>query len=188
MSKTKEESIYDAAIDLFAVRGYEGTTVPMIADNAKVGAGTIYRYFENKESLLNSLFSKCVTEFSNTIKHQFPFDASIRMQFAHIFHQLFQFARHHVKALQFINSHRDSYYLNQESKQVFGDFLSFIMSKIELGKEQGIIRPLPSSALIAMVYGSFVMIFNMMQSGALEESAELLQELEESAWNAIRII
>ena len=42
----------------FAERGYDGTTIPMIAEKAKVGAGTIYRYFENKEALVNSLFSK----------------------------------------------------------------------------------------------------------------------------------
>jgi transposase len=34
-------------MQLFAERGYDGTTIPMIAEKANVGAGTIYRYFEN---------------------------------------------------------------------------------------------------------------------------------------------
>ena len=43
----------------------------MIAEKAKVGAGTIYRYFENKEALVNSLFSKSMLELSEMIKQIF---------------------------------------------------------------------------------------------------------------------
>ena len=41
------------------------------AEKAKVGAGTIYRYFENKEALVNSLFSKSMLELSEIIKRIF---------------------------------------------------------------------------------------------------------------------
>ena len=43
MAKNKRDDIMEAALILFAERGYDGTTVPMIAEKAKVGAGTIYR-------------------------------------------------------------------------------------------------------------------------------------------------
>ena len=43
----------------------------MIAEKAKVGAGTIYRYFENKEALVNSLFSKSMLQLSEIIKQIF---------------------------------------------------------------------------------------------------------------------
>ena len=43
----------------------------MMAEKAKVGAGTIYRYFENKEALVNSLFSKSMLELSEIIKRIF---------------------------------------------------------------------------------------------------------------------
>lgn len=78
MAKNKQEDIFDAAMQLFAERGYDGTTIPMIAEKAKVGAGTIYRYFENKEALVNSLFSKSVLQLSELIKTDFPVDATIR--------------------------------------------------------------------------------------------------------------
>ncbi|HWO98370.1 MAG TPA: TetR/AcrR family transcriptional regulator [Bacillus sp. (in: firmicutes)] len=188
MSKNKQDDIFEAAMQLFAERGYDGTTVPMIAEKAKVGAGTIYRYFENKESLVNSLFIKCVSQFSGTLKAEFPSSENIREQFTHIFYQMFEFAKRNAYALLFIDSHCDGYYLDEESKKVFNDFLSFIIGVIENGKEQGIIRPLPSNALIAIVYGAFIMLFKMVQSGELEDTPELLKELEESSWNAIRII
>ena len=58
-------------MQLFAERGYDGTTIPMIAEKANVGAGTIYRYFENKEALVNSLFSKSMLQLSEMIKRIF---------------------------------------------------------------------------------------------------------------------
>ena len=72
MAKNKQEDIFDAAMQLFAERGYDGTTIPMIAEKANVGAGTIYRYFENKEALVNSLFSKSMLQLSEMIKTDFP--------------------------------------------------------------------------------------------------------------------
>ena len=67
MAQNKRDDILNAAMELFGELGYDGTTVPMIAERAKVGAGTIYRYFENKESLVNILFQDCVKEFSKTL-------------------------------------------------------------------------------------------------------------------------
>ena len=67
MAQNKREAILKAAMELFGELGYDGTTMPMIADRAKVGAGTIYRYFENKETLVNLLFQDCVITFSEIL-------------------------------------------------------------------------------------------------------------------------
>jgi hypothetical protein len=101
---------------------------------------------------------------------------------------MFDFAKNHHQAFLFINSHHDGYYLNEKSKATFQDFLNFILQMIEHGKEKNMIRSLPSSALIAIVYGSCVMLFKLFQSGELKETPELLQQLEESSWDAIRVI
>jgi AcrR family transcriptional regulator len=42
----------DAAIAVFRERGYEGTTIPAIADRAGIAQGTLYNYFPSKEKLL----------------------------------------------------------------------------------------------------------------------------------------
>lgn len=67
-STTKREDILDSALTLFAERGFDATTIPMIATDAKVGAGTIYRYFANKEVLVNTLFQHYVTLFKEALE------------------------------------------------------------------------------------------------------------------------
>jgi len=43
-------------LQLFEARGFDGTSVPLIAQKAGVGIGTVYRYFPTKEALLNAVF------------------------------------------------------------------------------------------------------------------------------------
>lgn len=46
------EKIFRTALDLFAERGFNATTIDAIADGADIGRGTFFNYFENKESIL----------------------------------------------------------------------------------------------------------------------------------------
>ncbi|TWM64728.1 HTH-type transcriptional repressor Bm3R1 [Bacillus paralicheniformis] len=51
-SESKYQKIIEASLVLFADRGFDAATIPMIAEKANVGAGTIYRYFDSKEDLV----------------------------------------------------------------------------------------------------------------------------------------
>lgn len=57
MSKSdKRDEIVRAALELIAEHGFHGAPMASIADRAGVGAGTIYRYFENKDVLITELY------------------------------------------------------------------------------------------------------------------------------------
>lgn len=47
-----KEAILEAALAVFRERGYEGTTIPAIAQRLGVSQGTLYNYFPSKEKLL----------------------------------------------------------------------------------------------------------------------------------------
>ena len=48
------DAIVTAALDLFADRGYEATTVEMIAEAAEVSPATVFRYFAAKDEIVFS--------------------------------------------------------------------------------------------------------------------------------------
>ena len=52
----KHALILDAAIRVFAEKGFHRARISDIADAAGVADGTIYLYFDNKEHLLLSIF------------------------------------------------------------------------------------------------------------------------------------
>lgn len=49
-------SILEAASELFAEQGYEKTTTHQIASRAEVSVGALYRYFSDKEAILNEIY------------------------------------------------------------------------------------------------------------------------------------
>lgn len=188
MSKDKQGDIIIAALKLFAERGYDGTTIPMIAKQAAVGAGTIYHYYENKEALVNSLFVHCVTELTEVLISQFPHTKTLKEQFIYIYQHLFNYAKENINAFLFINSHESGHYLDEHSRLSFQRFLSFFNESLEKGKRDGYIRALDTSVLISIVYSPILMLIKFINKGLLTYSDELLENLIESAWDAIRII
>jgi AcrR family transcriptional regulator len=52
---SKREAILHEAAKLFAKHGYADTDVQVVADRAKVGKGTVYRYFDDKKGLFLSV-------------------------------------------------------------------------------------------------------------------------------------
>lgn len=61
-------ALRDAAARLFAVRGYEATTVAQISEAAGVGERTFYRYFDSKDALLTERALAWVEELSQAIR------------------------------------------------------------------------------------------------------------------------
>ncbi|MFD9627266.1 TetR/AcrR family transcriptional regulator [Peribacillus muralis] len=186
-SVNKRDSIVSSALELFAERGYDATTIPMIATKAGVGAGTIYRYFENKEVLGNKIFQGYVDIFTATIKNGFPYEESIRNQFHHIFKSMVHFTNEQDQALYFIKIHSGAHFLNEESHTSFQCLLDLFKNFFDSGKERKEIKELPSSALIAIIYGAFLELQRLVRIGELVPEAKLLADVEESFWDAVRL-
>jgi AcrR family transcriptional regulator len=55
----RREEILDAARRVFAARGFKGTTIADIAEEAHVALGTIYLYFPSKDDVFAALSERC---------------------------------------------------------------------------------------------------------------------------------
>ena len=56
--KDTDERIINAAVSVFEREGYEGATVNMIADEAKVNAVTLFRNFRSKDNIMQAVVLK----------------------------------------------------------------------------------------------------------------------------------
>jgi TetR/AcrR family transcriptional regulator len=59
--------IFVAALDLFSEKGYHNVSMHEIAGEAEFAIGTLYKFFENKESLYKSLVLEQVEKFHNAL-------------------------------------------------------------------------------------------------------------------------
>ena len=58
----RRQQVLDAAIRVFAERGYAGASTQAIAASIGVGEPTIYRYFPSKRELFLAAFDRCSTD------------------------------------------------------------------------------------------------------------------------------
>lgn len=61
-STERSEQIRDAAMRVFARKGYQATVVEDVAEEAGVSKGTIYTYFDRKEELLGAVHDGLLEE------------------------------------------------------------------------------------------------------------------------------
>ncbi|HEU5106149.1 MAG TPA: TetR/AcrR family transcriptional regulator [Solirubrobacterales bacterium] len=75
LSALQREKILAAAIQVFAKRGYQPTTVENIVNAAGIGVGGFYAHFEGKDDCLLQAYAKIVAEARERIAAAVPADA-----------------------------------------------------------------------------------------------------------------
>jgi TetR/AcrR family transcriptional regulator len=63
----RRNEIFVAALDLFSEKGYHNVSMHEIARKAEFAIGTLYKFFENKESLYKSLVLEQVEKFHHAL-------------------------------------------------------------------------------------------------------------------------
>ena len=176
----------DAAMELFAERGFHGTSVAMIAEKARVGTGTIYRYFEDKDVLVNSLYRHWKTEMISFILEDLPDDLSPRRMFHEIWGRMRKFTRRDPRVLRFLEFHHHASYLDQESIDLHDAIKTQFSSFFEENSKNQVTKDAPPILLQAIIMGAFIGVEKAFAEGWLEHSPELDELAEEICWEAIR--
>jgi len=65
----RREEILQAALTLFAEKGYSETTLTEIAREARLGKATLYYYFPDKESIFWTIYSEETTRYYERTMH-----------------------------------------------------------------------------------------------------------------------
>ncbi|TGK48982.1 TetR/AcrR family transcriptional regulator [Leptospira bouyouniensis] len=181
----KSEEILTAALELFTAKGFDGTAVPLIAERANVAAGTIYRYFESKEDLVNSLFQKWQENLYNKIKDNFPENVEPKEQFHRIWFSMAEFQRENPIAFDFLEMQYNLPYLDKKSIAKRALLLKFLTRFAHDNRD--ILIKFPPDALIAIVWGAFVGLVKGSRNGKIKLDDQFLKESENLLWNAIKL-
>lgn len=182
----EQDPILDAALSLFVERGVDGTPVPAIAERAGVGVGTVYRRFESKEVLVNRLFRHWKRAYLRKIYFGFPLDRPIREQFRFFWSRLAAFARAHTDAFLFLEAHHYAPHLDEESRALEQEGMQPVRRLLQ-SNPGSTFRAMNADALRAFLLGAFVGVVRAAKAGLLELTPELVDQLEECAWQAIAV-
>jgi AcrR family transcriptional regulator len=184
----KRDAIMHAALELFVERGFWGTAVPEIADKAGVGAGTIYRYFESKEALVNALYRQEKQRFAERVIHNFPstpiasgeplaigsMTRGARELFRTMWMRMAKFAVENPRPFIFLELHHHASYLDAESRALEARMLDLFTNVVTAAQARGELKLGPPRLLMGLVMGAFV--------GVIRSCVEIDQSLDSADW------
>jgi len=180
------ERIEDAALKLFAERGFHGTSVPLIAKEAGVSSGALYRHWENKEDLVNDLFSRRKQRFLGAIMEPIDFSRSAREVFRVFWSSAAVWARENPVDFTFLELHHHSAYLSSENQQRDTMILDTARTFLARTRDEGITLDLDPDVLAAIVWGMLTRLVQGGCQGSFVLDDELIIQTEAIAWSAIR--
>ena len=183
----KREAILSAALDLFAERGFYGTPVPMIAERARVGAGTLYRYFSSKEEMANALYQRWKTAFAAELIKDLEPNLPPREGFRRVWRRMLDFQSKYPIVMKFLELHHHHSYLDQKSRAVEQRALTPIRDFVVLAQTRKVIKPMAPEAIIALVYGAYVGLVRAAEEGYLELEPKVIEGTEAAVWDAIAV-
>lgn len=86
--EARKTSIMEAALEVFAEKGFETASISLIAKQAGISKGLIYNYFESKEELIKAIMFSGVEQFVPEIDINRS-DAISKEEFAHLINETF---------------------------------------------------------------------------------------------------
>ena len=183
----KRRIILDAALEAFAERGYHGTAVPEVAEAAGVGTGTLYRYFEHKEALVNEVYRDAKQRLRSALLDRAP-DLDVRLDtaetwFAELWKRLGAFAKAEPSAFRFLEMQDHVAYLDHASREVELSVLAplWIAGKRLRDRSAG-----PTvDVLIALLWGAFVGLIKAERLGYLRLDDKQLEQAGAACWRLI---
>jgi len=160
----KHDKILQAAIKVFAQKGFYSARISDIANEAKVADGTIYLYFNNKYDILISIFEEEIGKLIVAIKNRIEAEKDPRRM-------LELFARQHLELLRDkkelaevlqMELRQSNKFMKEYRNNKFIEYVDIISRIIHQGQEMKVFR---SDVLPGVVKRALF--------GALDETARL---------------
>ncbi len=186
MDAPKREAILTAALELFATRGFHGTAVPLVAERAGVGAGTVYRYFASKEALVNEIYQRWKLTFSREVLHRFPVGEPPRVQFIELWKRMGKFSSEHKHVVEFLELQHHAPYLTLDSLRIEQEVMDMIVRFVREAQAKDALKQMEPDLIIALVTGAFAGLVKAAQNGTVNLTPELMAQTAECVWEAFR--
>lgn len=185
----KRDEIFRAALELIAENGFHGAPMAMIAERANVAAGTIYRYFENKDVLITELYRELEWKIKGLILEGYSTEKPIRERFLHLNSGLLRyfitFPLHFRYVEQFHNSpygvvcRRDKILGESDNRDVFKELF-------EDGLVQQVMKDLPILILFSLAFGPLLAVVRDHILGFISLDDALIDQTVVACWDGIR--
>lgn len=153
----KYERILEAALRVFAAKGFHEAKVTEIARTAGVADGTIYLYFKNKDDLLISLFESRLEQINSGLRSELAETSSPRVQVECFVRYHLRLAEQSPELTAFITVElrRSGKFIKEYAKEQLAEYLDQLGEILDRGKRDGSFRAEVSTGILKhLVFGA----------------------------------
>ncbi len=184
---SKRDQILSTTLELVSELGFQAASIGLIINKSGVASGTIYHHFENKEDLIDTLYSELRQELGIAIISNIEQELSYKEKFFLIWKNIFNFYINNPMKFEFIEDYSNSPFVKKEIKVISQSYYQPAIDFFKSGIQLGILRNLPLILLINMVFSNVSTLTRMIILEELEFTDELLTNTIQSSWDAIKI-
>jgi AcrR family transcriptional regulator len=176
VSSTIAEGILQAAVRLFARKGYEATSTREIVEAAGVTKPMIYYYFKNKEGLYEAVLTRFLSQFSTRLRavvdeSREPRDYLVEVVWAHL-----DYCREHRDFARFFYA----VFFGPEESVLGGSLMSatrqvqdLLIEACQKAAAAGLVKPDRLEALVMALNG----MINLLVMATVKEGADLSRDV-----------
>jgi AcrR family transcriptional regulator len=186
--KEKRDVVMQAAMELVGEHGFHGSPMADIAERAGVAAGTIYRFFDSKDTLIKEIYASLEGQILGTVGEGYPAAQPVRERFLHITRALVRYFIASPLQFRFLEQfHNSPYGVVSRREKVFGKKdRNLIGDLFEEARSRRLVKDLPLPVLFALTFGPLVDVCRDHILGFIHLDAPLIERTIESCWDAIR--
>jgi len=185
----KRSDIMQAALELIAEQGFHGAPMAEIAERAGVAAGTIYRYFENKDVLITELHRELEDKIMVDLQKDYPSGRPLRERFLCLNQRLLRYFIEHPLHFRYMEQYFNSPFgITMHRDKLLGksgnpDFLREIF---EEGISRQILKDFPVVILFSLAFGPMIILMRDHILGFITLDDPLIRQITEACWDAIK--
>ena len=147
----KEKAIVEAAIDVFAERGFWNTPTSMISKTAGIADGTLFTYFATKDDLIHAVYLAIKQEVADALMTGFSEQPSAKDKMYHIWSHFIEWGVAHPERHKVMQQIHTSYRLSEDVKAQANEPFSAIEQVASESIASGLIRDYPVAYLGALM-------------------------------------
>lgn len=186
----KREDIILASMDLMAEQGFHGAPMSMIAEKAGVGVGTIYRYFENRDVLIKSIYKEKEERLVAFLLEKYSSDQPVKECFFHIGTGMMDyFIRNPLDFKYSEQFHNSPYGAAQRRERIFASAgqPDIFMELYESGTSQQVIKNLPPAVFFNLAFAPLIWSLRDHILGMVQLDASFMKIIVASCWDSVKM-
>ncbi len=185
MKTDKKQAILQASQKLIAHHGFHGLSMHKLAEEAGVAAGTIYRYFTDKEHIIEETRIYVLQCTADIIQKGLRDDMSLKEKYRTIWFNIWHYANtEDAVKTHFLYSQLATHnpaQLERTEKTMFAP----INAMFEEGKASGLFKPLNNKILISISLESSAALARKKQNWGYQIDNDSLEQALEASWDAL---